>query len=98
MPRDDDKPFAGEDRRQDTRVYEILDELTNVAHDLQARSSTLVAMVDILQREVMRQDDEDAPDQERAAVLDTIKATAQEVLDTPAVTEPLREKLEEGEN
>jgi len=76
------RSFSGPDKRQDQRVYEILGELSTVASDLQTRSSTLVAMVEILQREVMRQDDEDATEEERQATLNAIEATAREVVAT----------------
>lgn len=86
--------YDGPDRRQDTRVYEILGELSSVAHDLQARSSTLVAMVDILQREVIRQDQEDAPSEQKEATLDALEATAQEIVNNPVVpTEGLEQAL-----
>lgn len=80
--------YAGPERRQEQRVHEILAELANVAHDLQSRSGALVAMVDILQREVIRQDKEEISEEERAAKLDVIQDAAKAVMEQPMPDTP----------
>lgn len=78
-----EQPFDGEDRRQDRRVADILKELGHVAHDLQSRSQALVAMVDVLQKEVIRQDQDDAVDERtKKERLGEVESAAREILDT----------------